>query len=164
MSEIISITENEIIQWGSADGSRKRTVRAVRVTFEGIPPAQPRQNRATRHAADGRGNRASRYNDWRATMRDELWYALRENGIERFGKVRLQLKVELWFLSEAERRKCDLKNQIATIEDCLGRDYGKDPRYPDGILIYDDKWIDRIEETERLIGPHRQIVFEIREL
>ena len=163
MSEIISITQNEIIQWGHVQGKRVKK-RTVRVGIDGIPPAQPRQNRKTRYAEDGRGNRAQRYLDWRATMRDELAYAMLEHGIERFGKVRLQLKVELWFLTEAERRKCDLKNQIATIEDCLGRDYGKDPRYPDGILIYDDKWIDRIEETERLIGPHRQTVFEIREL
>jgi len=76
-----------------------------------------------------------------------------QKGIEKFPAVRLQLKIEMWFLTEAERRKCDLKNQLATIEDCLN-----------DILIVDDKWIDRFEDTERLIGPHRQTVFEIREL
>jgi len=127
--------------------------RAVRVCFDGIPPAQPRQNRKTRFNEDGSGNRAMRYLDWRATLRDELFYTMYQKGIEKFPAVRLQLKIEMWFLTEAERRKCDLKNQLATIEDCLN-----------DILIVDDKWIDRFEDTERLIGPHRQTVFEIREL
>jgi len=89
---------------------------------------------------------------------------MREAGIEKFAKVPLCFKCEFWFLKEGELRKCDLKNLVATIEDCLGRDGGKSPRYPDGILIYDDRWIDRYEDTERFVGPHYQVTFNVREL
>ena len=141
--------------------------RQVRVSFEGVPPPAPRQNKYTRYGTGSAAGRAQRYNDFRATLRDELYHAMLRAGITRFPMVRLSFKVEVWYKTEAEKEACDWNNVVKTVEDCLGHGGGplETRVYPDGILIWDDNLIDCYHDTsQRLVGPCYRTVFEVREI
>ena len=163
----LTIEDHEIIQWGGRRGMPRITKRAVRVSFEGVPPPAPRQNKYTRYGTGPAAISARRYNDFRATLRDELYHAMLAAGISRFPKVRLSFKVEVWYKTDAEKEACDWNNVVKTVEDCLGHGGGplETRVYPDGILIWDDKLIDCYHDTsQRLVGPCYRTVFEVREL
>jgi len=141
MSELLEIKE-----------SRRGPDRSVRICIDMRAVPAPRQNRGTRWRSDATGERVQEYNNFRATVRDNLEYAMAAAGIGQLRKGPLEFKAEFWFKDKAKLYKGnDLDNLIKAIWDCIK-----------GILITDDCWICR-EESRKMDGPFDRIVFQVWE-
>ncbi len=130
----------------------KRPNGSVLVEFYVKPIGYVRQNWNSRYRSDRLGERINAYNSYKATLRDLLSIAMKQQGIEKFPKVPLWIKADFYFASPVELLGVDIDNAIKGILDSCNR-----------ILIPDDRWIISAECRKRYDGPEK-VIFAIGEL
>lgn len=128
----------------------------ILVEFYVKPVGSVRQNRHSRFREDRLGERIEAYNNYKATLRDNMFYAMLQQGIEKFRKVPLCIKVDFYFAhpEEALSRPSDIDNLLKGVLDSCN-----------GILIPDDRYVISAECKKRCITARvDQVIFAIGEL
>lgn len=138
---------NEILRmYNRPDGS-------VVVEFFVKPVGYVRQNWKSRHRQDRLGERIEAYNDYKATLRDNMFYAMIQQGIKKFPKAPLWMRANFCFYDREEMmsRSNDIDNLIKSVLDSCNR-----------ILIPDDRWVIQVEGTKGLImNGSERVIFRI---